>query len=77
MLSNFVIARFVCTYMILYTPHSVPSSCTLCQPVLIVSTSDKKYRSGVPFGVPTKQVGLYTGCALTMDAPWVGTTYFE
>ena len=33
------------------TPHSVPSSCTLCQPVLIVSTSDKKYRFGVPFKV--------------------------
>ena len=41
------------------TPHSVPSSCTLCQPVLIVSTSDKKYRFGVPFKVLTKQVGLY------------------
>ena len=36
--------------------HSVPSSCTLCQPVLIASTSDKKYRFGVPFKVLTKQV---------------------
>ena len=35
------------------------SSCTLCQPVLTVSTSDKKYRVGVPFKVLTKQVGLY------------------
>ena len=41
------------------TLHSVPSSCTLCQTVLIGSTSDKKYRFGVPFRVLTKQVGLY------------------
>ena len=41
------------------TLHSVPSSRTLCQPVLIASTSDKKYRFGVPFKVLTKQVGLY------------------
>ena len=39
--------------------HSVPSSCTLCQPALIVSISDKKYRFGMPFKVLTKQVGLY------------------
>ena len=26
-----------------HTPHSVPSSCTPCQPLLVVSTSDKKY----------------------------------
>ena len=37
------------------TPHSVPSSCTLCQPVLIVSTSDKKYIFGVPFKVLLNQ----------------------
>ena len=42
------------------TLHSVPSSCTLCQPVLVVSTSDEKYRFGVPFKVLTKQVGLHT-----------------
>ena len=34
--------------MIIHAPHPVPSSCTLCQPVLIASTSDKKYRFGVP-----------------------------
>ena len=43
-----------------HTPHSVPSSCTLCQPVLMVSTSDKKYRFGVPFELHTEQVGLHT-----------------
>ena len=42
------------------TPHSVPSSCTLCQPVLVVSTSDKKHRYGLPFKVLTKQVCLYS-----------------
>ena len=30
-----------------------------CQPVLIVSTSDMKYRFGIPFNVLTKQGGLY------------------
>ena len=39
--------------------HSVPSSCALCQPVLIVSTSDMKYGFGVPFKVLTKQVCLH------------------
>ena len=38
-------------FWLVSTPHSVPSSCTLCQPVLTVSTSDKKYRFGVPFKV--------------------------
>ena len=33
----------------IYILNSVPSSCTLCQTVLIVSSSDKKYRFGVPF----------------------------
>ena len=33
------------------TLHSVPISCTLCQTVLTVSTSEKKYRFGVPFKV--------------------------
>ena len=42
------------------SPHSVPSSCTLCQPVLIVRTFDKKYRFGVPRYLRIKQVGLYT-----------------
>ena len=44
----------------LYTPgkyirtfHPVPSSCIVCQPVLIESNSDKKYRLGVPYKVPT------------------------
>ena len=42
------------------TPHSVPSSCTLYQPVLIASTSDMKYNGfGVSFKVLTKHVGLY------------------
>ena len=31
---------------------------SLCQTVLIVSTSNEKYRLGVPFKVLTKQVGL-------------------
>ena len=38
------------------TPHSVPSSCTPCQPVLIASTSDKKYRFSVPFKVLNKKL---------------------
>ena len=53
---------YVCvTSTLLFTIScSVPSSCTLlCQPVLIASTSDKKYRFGVPLTVLTKQVGLY------------------
>ena len=33
-----------------------PSSCTPCQTVLIVGTSDKKYRFGVPFEVYTMQL---------------------
>ena len=41
------------------TLHSVLISCMPCQPVLIVSTSNKKYRFGVPSKVLTKQVGLY------------------
>ena len=32
---------------------------TLCQPVQMVSTSDRKYRFGVPFKLLTKQVGFY------------------
>ena len=43
-------------------PYSVPSACTLCQPVLIVSTSDKKYRFGVPFKVLTKWAELVLVC---------------
>ena len=34
-------------------------SCTLCQPELIVITSDKTYRFSVPFKVLPRQVGLY------------------
>ena len=33
------------------TLNLVPSSCTLCQTVLTVSTSDEKYIFGVPFKV--------------------------
>ena len=44
---------------LVHTPHSVPSLCTLCQPVLIVRTSGKKFTFGVPFKVLTRQVELY------------------
>ena len=55
-----LVSTWVSTFSwLVSTLHSVPSSCTLCQPVLIVSTSDKKYRFGVPFKVLAKQVGLY------------------
>ena len=55
-----LVSTWVSTYSLLVsTLHSVPSSCTLCTPVLIVSTSDKKYRFGGPFKILTKQVGLY------------------
>ena len=39
--------------------QSVPSSCALCQLVLITSISDKKYTFIVPFQIPTKQVAPY------------------
>ena len=52
-------STLVSTYSwVVSTPHSIPSSCTLCQPLLTVSTSDMKYRFGVPLKVFTKQVGL-------------------
>ena len=55
-----LVSTLVSTYSwLVSTPHSVPSSCTLCQTVLIASTSDRKYRFGVPFKVVTRQVGLY------------------
>ena len=38
--------------MLVRTLHSVPNSCTLCQPVLIVITSDK-YKFNVPVKVLT------------------------
>ena len=38
--------------------RSVPSSCTPCQSVLIVSISNKKYRFGVPFKVDLFSVVL-------------------
>ena len=41
------------------TLQSLLTSYTLCQPILIASTSDKKYRFGVPFKVLTTQVGHY------------------
>ena len=54
------VSTLVSTYhQTMHTLHSVPSSCTLCQPTLIEKTSDKKYRFGVPIKVLTKQVGLY------------------
>ena len=48
-----LVSTLVSTYFwLLHTLHLVPSSCTPCQPVLIVvSTSDKKYRFGVPLEV--------------------------
>ena len=58
--------RVLLVMYVVDTLHSVPSSCTLCQPVLIVSTSDKKYRFGVPFKVLTKQVGLHTSSYITV-----------
>ena len=56
-LSNSPVSTWVNIYILLvdtHTPHSVPSSCTPCQPVLVVSTFDKKYRFGVPFKVLSK-----------------------
>ena len=56
-LSNSPVSTWVSIYILLvdtHTPHSVPSLCTPCQPVLVVSTSDKKYRFGVPFKVLSK-----------------------
>ena len=41
------------------TPHSVPSSCTLWQLVVIASNLAKMCRFGVPFTVLTKQGRLY------------------
>ena len=57
----------VSIYVHTYVLHSVPSSRTLYQQVLIVSTyicmyvrtTDKKPSFGVPFKVLIKQVGLY------------------
>ena len=59
--------------------HSVPSSCTVCQTVLIVSTSDKKYRFGVPFKVLTKQVEQYIhmySCMNQHHPLWIFTILF-
>ena len=50
-----------------HTLHSVPSSCTLCPPVLIVSTSDEKYRFGVTFELHTEQVGLHTRLSVVFE----------
>ena len=65
-----LVATWISTYSwFVSTLYLVPSSCTLCQPVLIVSTSDKKYRFGMPFKVLTKQVCLYdmlTVCTYNM-----------
>ena len=58
-LRTYASTMYIHTKGFIQTLHSVPISCTLCQPVLIVSTSDKKYRFGVPFKVLTKQVRLY------------------
>ena len=62
-LSNSPVSTWVSIYILLvdtHTPHSVPSSCTPCQPVLVVSTSDIKYRFGVPFKVLSKLGYIYT-----------------
>ena len=58
-LSNSPVSTWVSIYILLvdtHTPHSVPSSCHVmpCQPLLVVSTSDEKYRFGVPFKVLSK-----------------------
>ena len=56
-LSNSPVSTWVSICILLvdtHTPYSVPSSCTPCQPVLVVSTSDKKSRFGVPFKVLSK-----------------------
>ena len=43
-LHTYIRMLVLCTYSwLVSTLHSVPSLCTLCQPVLIVSTSDEKY----------------------------------
>ena len=62
-LSNSPVSTWVSIYILLvgtHTPHSVPSSCTPCQPVLVVSTFDKKYRFGVPFKVLSKLDYIYS-----------------
>ena len=63
-LSNSPVSTWVSILYVLlvdaHTPHSVPSSCTPCQPVLVVSTSDKKYRFGVPFKVLSKLDYIYS-----------------
>ena len=52
--------------MLVHELHSDPSSCTLCQPLLIGSTPDKKYRFAALFEVLTKQVGMPT-CPTSRD----------
>ena len=42
----------------IHTLHPVPGLCSLCQPELIASTLDEKYRFGVPFKVLGKRVRL-------------------
>ena len=42
-----------------YLTHAMYVRMYACQPVLIASISDKKYRLDVPFEVLTNQVGLY------------------
>ena len=48
------------------TLHSVPSSCTLCQKVLIASISEKKYR----FGVSSKVVSKFDFCSWDTFVTW-------
>ena len=53
-LASTLVSTYIC-----YCIHLTQSlACALCQPVLIASTSDKKYRFGVLFEVLTEQVGL-------------------
>ena len=45
-----LVSTLVSTYSwLVHTLHLVPSSCKLCQQVLITSTLDKKYRFDVLF----------------------------
>ena len=52
-----LVSTLVSEYM--YFTWSLAHVHTLCQPVLIIFTIDKKYRFGVPFKVLSKHVVLY------------------
>ena len=61
-------------FWLVSTLHLAPSSCTLCQPVLIISTSDKKYRCGVPFKVLVLLSTL--GCTCTHAITYIIITLY-